>query len=278
MGLLAVFLYFALLLVWFLPYCTSCCFWILTSIYKWLFGVDERTTAPSAAVPGLMWPVHFRLLAQSQNSQVLAAKRWRQWRWPCGAISCLRLVHCRYTQNPPAHQLWRPWDLRHYCSALCTDPRNCHAEEDIGLCCVALKGWHFPQRPTWEQQLVSLSSLPGRQKLNELVCLLVCFSSCVHVFYLLGHLGEVPTAASQADAGGGGAGAEPRVWHRWRLVLPQEVKAAWWRGKSRWSVLGRAHAGGSHTAVCSYLFFRRKHLILAMAMINETRILSLFME
>lgn len=56
-------------------------------------------------------------------------------------------------------------------------------------------------------------SLPGGQKLNELVCLLVCFSSCVHILYLLRHLREVPTAASQTDAGGGGAGAQPRVWH-----------------------------------------------------------------
>ena len=51
--------------------------------------------------------------------------------------------------------------------------------------------------------------LPGRQKLNELVCLLIGVGSRVHIFYLLGHLWEVPTAASQTDAGRGGTGAEP---------------------------------------------------------------------
>lgn len=108
--------------------------------------MDERTTAPSAAVPGLMWPVHFRLLAQSQNSQVLAAKRWRQWRWPCGAVSCLRLVHCRYTQNPPAHQLWRPWDLRQLLFCLVYRPQKppCRRGHRTLLC--GFKGMAFPPK------------------------------------------------------------------------------------------------------------------------------------
>lgn len=56
-------------------------------------------------------------------------------------------------------------------------------------------------------------SLPGRQKLDELVCLLIRFSSCVRILHLLGHLREVPAAAPQTDAGGRGTGAQPRVWH-----------------------------------------------------------------
>ena len=103
-------------------------------------------------------------------------------------------------------------------------------------------------------------SLPGRQKLNELVCLLIWVSSCVHIFHLLGHLWEVPTAASQTDAGWSGAGAEPWVWHRGWLVLSQEVEATWWETKSRWNVQGRhwMRSGGVHQEVCSYLHFLEK--------------------
>lgn len=137
--------------------------------------------------------------------------------------------------------------------------------------CLVSKWWHFPKSPTWEQQLVSLASLPGCQKLNELVCLLIHVSSRVHVFHLLGHLGEVPTAASQTDAGGGGTGTEPRVWHWWWLVLPEEVKATWCRIRLRWSVLGRAHVAGrgEHTDVLVISGFWSKHWSLALAMIKR---------
>lgn len=103
------------------------------------------------------------------------------------------------------------------------------------------EGWHCLKKLTWKQLLVSLPSLPGCQELNELVGLLICFNSGVYVLYLLGHLWEVPAAASQTDAGRGGTGAQPRVWHWWWLVLPQEVKATWLRRRSRGVVLGRTY-------------------------------------
>lgn len=56
-----------------------------------------------------------------------------------------------------------------------------------------------------EQQNSPSPPLPGGQKLNELVGLLVRLSGRVDIFHLLGHLWEVPTAAPQTDAGGSGA-------------------------------------------------------------------------
>lgn len=80
-------------------------------------------------------------------------------------------------------------------------------QEEIGL--LPPSKINFPA--VWFKGLASFQQnfpsppLPGGQKLNELVGLLVRLSGRVDIFHLLGHLWEVPTAAPQTDAGGSGA-------------------------------------------------------------------------
>jgi hypothetical protein len=123
--------------------------------------------------------------------------------------------------NLPADLSFHRWDRRHLSQHLPLTLASINQEE-VGLLpnrkidfpAVWFKGLAiFQQQPSGAAAGRPAPPLPGRQKLDELAGLLVRFSGCFDIFHLLGHLWEVPAAAPQTDAGGGGTGVEARVWH-----------------------------------------------------------------
>ena len=75
-GITRSFLNFDLLLVGFLSYHASDCFWFLNSIYKWPFGLEEQTGVPPLQLllgwPWLiLWVSRPMFSAKSWNSQRL---------------------------------------------------------------------------------------------------------------------------------------------------------------------------------------------------------------
>lgn len=80
------------------------------------------------------------------------------------------------------------------------------------------------------------TSAPCRQKLNELVRLLVHFTGGHQLLHLMRDLRQVVAAAAQTQAGWRRRRAQARIRHRRRLTLPQEVDASSWTKENKTGV------------------------------------------